>query len=51
MSETPHELAVKLEVPKERIKTIEAECSTDIARLAGDNPRREADNLHRQDGV
>ena len=38
---TLHELALKLSVLEERMKTAQSEYKTDIARLAEDNAKRE----------
>ena len=51
MSGTPNELAVNLAALDERMKTVQAKCTTDILRLAEDSTKREQDNLHWQIGL
>jgi len=43
----PHELALRLAVLEERMKTMQAEYKTDIARLAEDAAKRDAEAAKR----
>ncbi len=42
---TPHELSERIARLEERMKTMQAEYKTDIARLAEDQAKRDKDNL------
>lgn len=42
---TPHEFSERIARLEERMKTMQAEYKTDIARLAEDNAKRDKDNL------
>jgi len=44
----PHELALRLAVLEERMKTMQAEYKTDIARLAEDAAKRDAEAAKRE---
>ena len=48
---TPHELSERIARLEERMKTMQAEYKTDIARLAEDQAKRDKDNLRWQVGL